>query len=43
MKIDFEGKNKKAYSITTQKSKVFGILDDKKVKNIDIEFSHPCL
>jgi len=40
---------KKAYSITTQQSKVvFGIFDDKKVKNIDIEyrsqsiFSHHC-
>jgi len=30
-------KVKRAYSITTQKSKVFGIFDDKKVKNIDIE------
>jgi len=29
---------KKAYSITTQKSKVFGIFNDKKVKNIDIEY-----
>jgi len=27
-----------AYSITTQKSKGFGIFDDKKVKNIDIEY-----
>jgi len=26
---------KKIYSITTQKSKVFGIFDGKKVKNID--------
>jgi len=29
---------KKAYSITTQISKVFGIFNDKKVKNIDIEY-----
>jgi len=30
---------KKTYSITTQKSKVFGIFDDKKVKNIDIDYN----
>jgi len=30
---------KKAYSITTQKSKVFGIFDGKKVKNIDIDYT----
>jgi len=29
---------KRAYLITTQKSKIFGIFDDKKVKNIDIEY-----
>jgi len=28
---------KKAYSITSQKKKVFGIFDDEKVKNIDID------
>jgi len=33
--------NKRAYSITTQKRKVFGIFDDKKVRNIDIDFSQP--
>jgi len=27
---------KRAYSIITQKSKVFGIFDDKKVKNIGL-------
>jgi len=30
-------RKKKAYSITTQKSKVFSIFDDKKVKNIDMD------
>jgi len=30
---------KNAYSVTTQKSKVFGIFDDKKVKNIDIDYN----
>jgi len=29
---------KRVYSITIQKSKVFGIFDDKKVKNIDVEY-----
>jgi len=31
---------KKAYSIIIQKSKVFGIFDNKKVKNIDIEYRY---
>jgi len=35
-------KIKRAYSITTQKSKAFGIFNDKKVKNIDYNrFFHP--
>jgi len=33
--LEEKSKEKRAYSITTQKSKVFGIFDDKKVKNID--------